>query len=208
MRHHPKQYENISKFAPKAKSIADMGSRSGTLDDLIATYRNFYKSAHIALFDLSVRHVWLEHQYTYRGLSRGKATEQGYFPNKVYGYFMKNIVGVSHKPLTENLYFTSMASYFSAFFPKFYEHNPFEETGYFKFPYKNISIDHMSFVYQCEERLDMLAHAESLSMTYGDFRDWAMNHVLCENPSGYELVFWHNSSYIKKIKPTSKKKRK
>lgn len=199
MKHHPKQFENISRRVPSAETLADIGSLSGTVDDLILKYRDFYKYAFGALFDLLVKQTWLEHQYTYKGLSRGKPGEQGLYPNQVYGYFMRHMVGRSQKPLTDGIILTGIVSYFPVFFPKFYEHNPFEESGYYKFPYENISIDHMAFVYQCDERLDMLAHAEKMAMSYGVFRDWVINHVSCGFPGKYINTYSHNTSYMRKI---------
>jgi hypothetical protein len=200
MKQYPQSYEKIAKYVPSAKSIADIGSHIGTKDEYAKQFRDFLKGLYLSFFDGLVKYVWLEHQYTYRGISRDKDLNSGFFPNKIFGYFMKNIVGISQKPFIDSFLFTAISSYIPDFFPKFYEHNPFFDPEYFKFPYKNISIDCLTFVYQCEERLDMLAYADKVSMSYGDFRDWAVNHVLCANPGEYEHTFWHNSTYIKRLK--------
>lgn len=199
MKHHPKRFEDIGKFPPNAKTISEIGSRLGTVDELITLSRDFYKEAFLQIFLMTIKQAWLEHQYTLRGVGRN-SPRGGMFSNKVYGYFIKNIVGRSQKPLTDSLFATAITSYIPKWFPKFYAFNPFTEPEYFKFPYDHVSIDHLAFVYQCKERDEMLAYAEQKKLSYGEFRDWAVNHVNSESPGEYATVFWHNSSYLRRRK--------
>ena len=200
--------EKIAKEVPSAASLAKIGSRLGSVDELILQFRVFYKGLYSDQFDWIVKYLWMEHQYTYDGVSQGKAQEQGIHLNRMYGYFMKFMVGFSQKPLSDGIFFHALSSYIPDLFPTFYDHNPFEETEYFKLPYKNISIPHMVFVYQCDKRMEMLSHADGVGMSYGDFRDWALNYVESDTPSEYELSFWHNSYYIKKKNKTGRYKNK
>ena len=208
MKQYPQVYEKITKQVPSQATISKIGSRTGSVDDLIIKFRDYFKELYEIYFRWVVEYAWLEHQYLYDGVGRASAQEAGIGPNQIYGYFMKNIVGVSQKPLSDNLFSFALSSYLPDFFPKLYDHNPFEEPEYFKFPYKNITISHLAFVYQCKERLEMLEYADERAMSYGDFRDWASNHVYCENPGEYSLCKWHNSSYLQKAKKVGRYKRK
>lgn len=208
MKQYQRQVEKIAKTVPTAKTLAKIGSRTGSIDDLIGLYRGFFKDAYDKEFNRVVKYVWISNQYTYDGVAIGNVQEAGFGLNKIYGYFIKYIVGSSQKPLTDGLFFSSISSYITDFFPKFYEHNPFDETKYFEFPYQNISIMHLAFVYQCEDRLEMLEYADGKSMSYGDFRDWALNHVLSKDPKKYVLSFWHNAEYLKKKKTKGRYKNK
>lgn len=207
MKLHPQEHEKIAKGVPTKLALDKIGSRLGTVDDLILRFRDFYKGLFADQFSWIVKYLWLEHQYTYDGISQGKAQEQGFHLNRMYGYFTKYMVGFSQKPLSDGIFFHAISSYIPDFFPTLYDHNPFEEPEYFKFPYENISIPHMTFVYQCEKRLEMLNHADSVGMSYGDFRDWALDYVYTDAPGEYALSFWHNSFYIKKVNKTGRYKK-
>ena len=206
MRQYPQTWDKIG-IPPSEKSLNKIGSRIGTVDELIVIYRDFFKKELTAEFNRIVKYVWLKHQYTYGGIGIDIQSEVGLFLNKVYGYFMKNMVGVTQKTLVDGLSFPAISSYIPDLFPEFYTHNVLDEPEYFKFPYKNISICHMVLVYQCDERIEMLQYADEKAMSYGDFRDWAANYLMSIDPYKYELHFWHNTEYIKKMNKGGKRKK-
>ena len=202
MKQRPKIYENVSRD-PSKKFISGIGSSLGSVDELVLRFRSFYKEAYLILFDLIVKQVWLEQKFLYNGVRR-KRSMNGYGLDWIYSYFMKSVVGISQKPLTTCFIFTVVPTYFNDFFPNFSDHDPFEEPEYFKYPYKNVSLDHLLFVYQHHERLEMLAEAEKRSMNIKDFTDWAANQGLsCRDEKGeemYSIVRYSFLPYFKKIK--------
>jgi len=101
---------------------------------------------------------------------------------------LKSRTGATQKFLTTGFGFTVVASYLPDFFPKFDDFDPFTDEEYFKFPYKNIFLDHLVFVSQVHNRVEMLAYAEETSMTIYDFENWAYNWVMSHNQEvGYEM---------------------
>ncbi len=128
-----------------------------------------------------VKQVWLENQFQYDGGTRSARFGNGFAIDSTFGYYMKKVVGISQKPITANFTFTAIATYLKELFPEFLEHNPFEEPEYYEFPYTHITLDHMIFVYQCDDRLDMLRYADTKEMSFADFANWSVNHVLSYN---------------------------
>lgn len=201
MKQYPKLYEDIyrqsvnNKFTTPGKITSTYGSPEILADK----FKAFYKEAHAQLFDQTVKQVWLEQQFIYDGTRRNKRRRMGFAADWGFGYFIQKYVGTSQKATTINPIMTAVATYLKDFFPEFLEHDPFEDPEYYVFPFKNISLDHLVFVYQVVDmRLDMLKHAEANNMTTGDFKNWAINHVLCNNDETgedvYELTITKNAS--------------
>jgi len=202
----PKKHENISRM-PSEKMIANISSSCGTVSELALQFRNFFKEAHSQLFDIMVKEIWLEQQLLYQGARRNRSGN-GYGADWTYSYFIKNMVGISQKPVTSGTVFISIPTYFGDFFPNFSDHNPFEEPDYFKYPYKHITLDHLMFVYQYENRLELLEEADKRQMQIGEFYDWATNIALSdEDEKGNQVYSLKRHSfipYIKKEKITKK----
>lgn len=202
MKQYPKTFADVSK-RPSDEFISNMGSTLGSLDQLTHRSRAFQKDAHRILFDLIVKVSWLEQHFTFHGVRRAKRSGNGISHDWAYSHFMKGIVGVSQKAFTDGIIFSAVPTYFKDFFPNFTDHDPFEETEYFKFPYKNISLDHLAFVAQCHNRMEMLNHAEEWSMGIRDFVNWATNWALSYNdevPGTYALKRASFIPYIKRLK--------
>lgn len=180
MKHYPKKYKDLSR-KPGNKIISAIGSSFGSVDDLAIKFRDFYKEAHLVLFNFIVKQIWLEQHFLYNGARRAGRSHNGYGPDWAFSYFMKNVVGISQKPLTNGIIFYAIPAYFKDFFPKFLEYNPFEEPEKFKYPYKHLTLDHLCFVYQCHNRIEMLEEAEKRYMNINDFMDWATNIAFCYN---------------------------
>lgn len=203
MKHYPKTHEDISK--PPTKRIIDgIGSSYGSIDDLVLRFRSFLREAHLEIFNILIKQVWLEQKFTFNGSRRGGRSSNGYSPDWAYSYFMKTYVGISQKPFTNGVIFSIIPSYFKDFFPNFSDHDPFEEKEYFKYPYSHITLDHLMFVYQHDERLELLDEAEKRSMNIMDFMNWAANIALSEEKkdgrSKYRLVRSCFMPYLKKNK--------
>lgn len=202
MKQYPKTYEDVSK-RPSDDFISNMGSTFGSLDELTSKARLFHKEAQLVLFDLIIKTAWLEQHFTFHGVRRSKRRGNGISHDWAYSYFMKGIVGISQKSFTDGIVFSSVPTYFKDFFPNFSDHDPFKEPEYFKFPYKNISMDHLAFVAQCHNRLELLAYAEERAMTIKDFVDWAANWALSYNEEvtgTYKLARASFIPYIKRLK--------
>ena len=180
MKYYPKTFADVSK-KPNSKFDENIGSSIGTTDELADTFRDFYKKAHIDLFDMLVKQVWLENKFLFKGERRPKRGLNGQGADRVYGFFMKFKVGITQKSLTQGFIFSTVPTYFKDFFPYFLENNPFKNPELYKFPYKNIGLDQLSFVYQFHDRLELLKKADEDNMNAGNFVNWAANHVLSYN---------------------------
>ena len=179
MKQYPKVYDNVSLRDP-GPALARIGSAYGSVDELIARFRSFYRQAHQELFNMMVKEVWLSQQILYKG-ARRKNRQNGFGVDWAYSVFMTTAVGISQKPLTTGLLFDAIPTYFKDFFPNFTDHDPFLEPKYFAYPYKHVTLDHLLFVYQCHNRLEMLEEAETRSMKIKEFQDWVVNWVSCYN---------------------------
>jgi len=110
---------------------------------------------------------------------------------------MKAVVGVSQKPIVANMAFTAVATYLKELFPDFLVKSPFKDPEYYKYPFEHVTLDHVFFVYQCEERMDMLKHAEEEELSIIDFVNWATNHVLSYNEDvGKEIYTLTTAKYM------------
>lgn len=208
MKIYPRVYEPISR-KPSPVTLSHMGAAEGSLDDLARRFKKFYRQAHVTLFDMYVKQIWLESKYRYNSTRRTKRSGNGYMLDWSLAYFFNTVVGISQKPLTTGFYNTAIPNYFEELFPNFSDHDPFTEPKYFKFPYKHVTLDHMLFVYQHHERLEMLAYAEKKHMRYTDFIDWATNQALCYNDEMQEVVYQLSRHsyipYLKKVNYYGKK---
>lgn len=202
MKQYPKLYEDIYKETVTNLRTEKITSTFGSPEALANKFRSACWEAHMQLFSIITKQVWLEQQFMYGEERREKRTANGYTADWAWSYFMKNYVGISQKAVTLNPVFFPVATYMKDFFPDFLLHDPLEEPEYFKFPFKNLSLDHLTFVYQLVDmRMDMLQYAEENNMTIGEFMNWATNHVLCCNndhgEDAYELNMGINSwAYI------------
>src|SRR5258706_15430408 len=95
---------------------------------------------------------------------------------------MRRYVGHDIQLINRSFFFQKLESYyFDQLIPGFEEGNPFENPDYYKFPYKNISLDYLMLVYQLDDRFDLLTEADKQRMSYAVFIDYVLNHVLNEN---------------------------
>lgn len=202
MKHYPKTYKNLSSdLSPGI--IAHTGSTLGSVVNLANNFKLFYKKAYDDLFEMIVKYVWLEQHFSYNGVRRVKRCRNGHAHDRAFSFFMNGIVGINQKPVTTSQVYSAVPSYLNDFFLDFLEHDPFKEPEYFKFPYKNITLDFLLYVYQCDDRLELLKEADERGMKSKEFIDWATNYVLCYNDDVGKDVYKINRHsfcpYIKKI---------
>lgn len=184
MKEYPRVVENINKSSPEAieKLLARVSSPLGSMEILADAYRDFFRKSHMQLFDMIIRHAWLNQQYRFDH-QRRKERMNGHVADNTFTHFMRNAVGISQRPMTTGYIFYVIPSYIKDFFPNFSDFNPFTEPEMFKYPYEHVTLDHLLFVARFEKRLELLAEAEKKKMKIGDFYNWANNWVTmyCED---------------------------
>jgi hypothetical protein len=169
-------YEGVSS-KPSDVKLASLGSSFGSIDELADRFRSFYKETHPILFDIMVKQVWLEQNFLWNG-TRLSRTGNGVVIDQTYSYFLKYIVGITQKPVTTLAIFVAITKYFDDFFPNFSNHDPFKEPEYFKYPYKNVTLDFLFFVQNYHDKIKLLEEAEKRIMKVGEFIDWATSVAL------------------------------
>ena len=204
MKQYPKQFEDPFR-RPKEEYIQEIDSPLGSAAVLADRFGKFYKHANKQIFDIVVQQIWLESKFNLGG-NRHKRRGNGHYQDRVFGYFMKGIVGFNQKAITGNFYFTALSSYIKDFFPDFLNHDPLEDPEYYKFPYENLNICHMMFVHHMHNRLELLEHANQRSMNLLDFMNWVTNYAMCYNLDvGKDVYGITNYNYlwpfIKKLIP-------
>lgn len=173
MKNFPKIIKDFSK-QPDQEALARIGYSDGPVEELVKMYRDFFRAVNPVFFDWVVKITWLKGKTTFDG-ARRSINSNGYRNDYIFSSFMKCVVGISQKPFAFGLYTKVISSYFKDFFPNFSDHNPFTEPEYFKYPYKHVTLDHLAFVYQVHDRLEMLTYADENKMTIHQFENWALN---------------------------------
>lgn len=205
MQHHNKSYENVfSTDKPKGSGRGnrtfhlDKISIDGmSLDEYLLLSKNFMSEFYASIFDSSVRYAWLRRKFAY---GNEKATPQ-MRKNSIqfcsaFMKFSRRHIGMDPQLITRSRFFQCVEPYFDTLFPGFDEGNPFDNPEYYKFPFKNISIDFLMTVYQLEERIDLLKVADERMMSYAVFADYVINHILSVNQGldreRYKIIFNRN----------------
>ncbi len=185
MKTHPKTFEDIftsdktvKKFDPD--NIVLPGVMS--FDQYSMLMRNTIKNHYSDLFDFYVRVSWLKRNFRYKGV-KIKNSANGIWIDQNFSVFMKNYVGSDIKLITQSFAFGKVESYFDEIFPWFSDGNPFENPSLYISPFKHITIDFMTVVYQMPDRMEILKMAEDKKMTYAEFLDFMINHTMSENES-------------------------
>ena len=206
MKQYPKTFEDVftgemSTNKCKIEKVGnDIGLETNEYRDLLRdTFLHFQKD----IFDNIVKTNWLIRRFCYCGVNRNNTRRNGYHLDGAFGVFMRNIVGVESRMITRDQIFSKVATYFEDFFPDFNARDPFKEE--LKFPYQHVSLEYLVFVYQMDERLELLAEAEEKKMSYTEFLDYVINYVYSYNEdigkSHYLVIMSHMSvPYIGKTK--------
>lgn len=186
MRNHKKTYEDLfstdhkgNRNSIKIENVTtDMG-----VGEYIKLFQSFLKSFYDDLFLQCVKLSWMRRKFQYCGqkvqipMYTTPRILQGKFVK-----FMRRYIGNDIQMINRQFFFNKLEThYFNELFPGFDEGNPFENPDYYKFPYKNISLDYLMFVYQLDDRFELLEEADKQKMTYAVFLDYVLNHVFNEN---------------------------
>lgn len=208
MKIYPKKYCDLyswNRIAPYAQGIGVEGdSPKGLGDRFQALYRDAYRE----IWHFAICQAWLELKITYRG--RRRADEDISLPiGHISAAFFRSYVQISPCFITSVRTWPIITSYFKTFYPDYEAHDPFIDREYYKFPYEHITLDFLAFVYQVENREELLEKAETDKMGYYDFVNWATNWVLSYNDDKGEEIYTvrkHNDNvkYIKNLRKPKK----
>jgi len=209
MRHHKKTFENVySEDVPKSSSRLkweNLAADGMELDEYISLFKGFLTDWYKDLFFQCVKLSWLRRRFVFCG----KKTILPMYKNSLaanlaFLKLVRRYMGRDLQIITKTTVFQKLELYFDEFFPLFEEKNPFEDPDYYKFPYKNISIDFMMVVYRLDDRLELLKEADKKDMSFAVFLDYVINHVFSENellgrcrytliPTSRTLLYIHDS---------------
>jgi hypothetical protein len=168
---------------------AKVDAVDGDLDGLTQNFRNFLEKTYRELFYTSMCFLWLEKQVVFNGRRRIRRFRSGDSHDKLYGYYMADMVGHDQATLTRSRWFQISAAVSWEVCPEFFQHNPFEEPEYYQWPFEHAGLDFLSFVYQVDNRLELLEYADKMKMPFLVFKNWATNYVLCYNDAQGEVIY-------------------
>lgn len=198
MKHHNKTYENVfSTDVPKSKSrliVENISAVDMELNEYRSLTHNFLKDMYSNLFLNCVKLAWLRRKFVFYG---SKVIIPMYKNSRVlnnaFTKFLRRNIGNDIQIITKGKFFNKLDMYyFEQLFPGFEDENPFINPDFYKFPYKNISMEFLTVVYQMEDRFEILEEADKKNMSYAVFLDYILNHTLSENEdlgyNRYELT--------------------
>jgi hypothetical protein len=190
-----KRYENFF-LREDALRLCDLSlitnDKGWPTEDYFLMVRTYIKDLMSRLFLEAVRFFWMQKRFFYNGMQKKKLSKNHYRVDNAFAMFMRHYSKVNYRVFTSSFYYGKVVSYFDDFFPEFDTYNPFEEPERYAFPYKNITLDFLTVVYQMPERLELLKIADEKKMSYAMFLDYIINHISCleeERPGRYEFVF-------------------
>lgn len=193
MKVYPKTFENVftsdrALFRCKLEEVKILGFESTS--DYIAFARKELRSLLEGYWRSVVRASWLFLKFTYKGQGRPRLYSNDTNVDAAFAVFHKQHVGVDIKAFARSApHFNKLFDYFVEYYPEFKTRNPFTEPEYYKFPYKNISIDHMITVYQMPERVEILAYIEEHPMNFNEYLDWVINYINSYNEEKGENIY-------------------
>lgn len=186
MKDYPKNFEDIYSIDSKINKKVGKFSfdkykvSNDTFDnqsEYIDLFRKQFKKFEIEAFDSIVKIIWLAKRFNYDGKNRNKLRRNGYYLDKAFTLFMRDTIKFSLGDITRNHLYCHIISYFYDLFPDFDVNNPFNNPEYYRFPYKNISFSYLNFVYQVDDRLELLKMADEREMKLSEFYDYVTNHI-------------------------------
>lgn len=182
MKHYPKTFENVfTKDNSRIIDIKKVSLRSGvSVSEYVKSIDLFLTQTSSCLFDVCVRFEWLRRQMRYNGRPQ-RHTQNGYRPDKVFSFLARGLTGKDFRYFTKLSFYGKVASYLDQLFFEFDNGNPFTNPDSYKNPFKHITIDFMTVVYQLEDRMDLLKEAEKNKMKFDEFLDYVINHVYSIN---------------------------
>lgn len=192
----PKQYEDVFANENYCKKYLDINLV--TTDTELGGLEYAKKLREVLLdyqknvFDYIVKFAWLKRKFCYRGINRVKKYN-GVQIDRQFSLFFLKYVGLHHRIISANSTYSKIIRYFNDFFPDFDSRDPFKEK--LEYPYKNVSFEYLFFVYQMEERMELLKIAEERKMSYTEFLNYVINYICCLNEK--EEKYWiKNSTFV------------
>lgn len=182
MKIYPKTFENVfsedntRKFDFSKISIKDSG-----VDEYVILFKDFLKNFSNNLFDFYVKVTWLKKRFSYDGRGIDTMNFTGGGLDVIFSRFLRRIVGSDTTFFTRDFLYPKVNSYFKDFFKDFNEGNPFDNPDYYKFPFKNITIEFLAVVYQMDDRIELLRVADKEKMSYAKFIDFIINQIYSIN---------------------------
>jgi len=221
MKQYKKTYEDVfSVDRPKNNTRLNhdqIGTGEYEVNEYVDLLRAFLDTFFFDLFNHCVKLSWFRRQFTYYGhktimpMNKNSPTH-----NAAFVKLLRRSVGKDIQIITRAKFFSRLESYFDEMFPGFEEGNPITNPAYYKFPFKNISVEFLIVVYQLENRIELLRFADDNKMSYAVFLDFVINHVCSINDElGREKYEIRNNTernfsfYVKDVDrdlPTKKKK--
>lgn len=218
MKLYPQTYEKVYLEDPETSTVKlkiDKISIDGMgLNEYRTLFKDFLNKAYSDEFANYVKLSWLRRKFCYYGkktiLPMNKNSRN---LNSAFVKYLRRYIGKDIQIITRQRMFSKLEFYFDEFFPRFEEEDPFKNPDYYKFPFKNISLEYLMIVYQLEDRFELLKYADKMDMTYASFVAFMANHVNSVNEeldkNRYELVQTRNFPfYIRDLKKPLPKKKK
>jgi len=190
MIHHKKIYEDIystDRVDPTGKKyrlpIEKVSCEDMDLESYTDVTRAFFKSFYDDMFLGFVRASWLRKKFRYEGKKAKIPAMNGNIRHfTVFTKFLRRIIGHDMQIITKSYTYPKLEThYFDQLFPEFMDRNPFDDPDYYRFPYKFISLEYLMLIYQLDDRLELLEFADEKEMTFAEFMDFIVNHILAEN---------------------------
>ncbi len=181
MKHYQRIYEDLFQDKTVWRNAKFDSALGDGIESLTDQFRTFLDSAYRQTFYIAICYLWLEKQLIINGHRRTRRFRSGHSYDILYSRFISQGVGRDQATLTRSRWFQITAAVAAEMFPAFYLHNPLEEPEYFQWPFEHVGIDFLAYVYQVDNRMELLKYADTMHMSIYDFKNWVNNYVLCYN---------------------------
>ena len=184
MKIYPKRFENVFSEDHIYKGRYDFSKisiKEMELDDYARFFGALLKKFSDELFLFYVKATWLKKRFFYNGKQIEAKGPSGGALDYVFSRFLRRVVGSDTQFFTRDFLYPKISSYFKDFFPGFNEGDPFKNEDFYKFPFKNITIEFSAVVYQLDDRIRLLKYADEQKMTYAKFLDFIINQIYSIN---------------------------
>ena len=192
IKQYPKTYEDVFSSDAKGKGhkkfdLNLMSTDGMSVDKYLALSKETLTRFYELMFDESVKFAWLRRKFIYQG--ERTVTQSKNSPNLCLAFskFVRRYLGVETQMITVSQFFQAVDPYVDEMFPGFVDGNPFENPEYYKFPFKNITVDFFPIVQDLDERMELLRYADDRKMTYAVFADYMNSRAMTMNKElGYD----------------------
>lgn len=183
MKIYPQTFEKVfSKDGYHTFDFSQITTEDLSVDEYVGSFKKLLKDHSSYLFDSYVKITWMKNKFHYKGKQL-----MGYNPawsgrlEYVFSRFLRRVIGNDVRFFARDFLYSKVRSYFHDFFPDFYLYDPYKDKDYYKFPFKNLTMEFLGVVYQMDDRIEMLKYADKQHMTYATFLDFVINQVYSMN---------------------------